>query len=85
MVCLARAKGHTGRTLGNRVLRTEARVTMVDAYLAAAVLGGLVLNAAAGLWWADPLAGLVIVFYGVKEGREALAQPSAASDHVSQE
>ena len=58
---------------------------MVDAYLAAAVLGGLVLNAAAGLWWADPLAGLVIVFYGVKEGREALAHASAASDHVSQE
>jgi divalent metal cation (Fe/Co/Zn/Cd) transporter len=30
------------------------------------------LNATLGWWWADPLAGLVIVVYGLKEGREAL-------------
>jgi len=54
--------------LGNRVLLTEGRVTLVDAYLAAAVLVGLLLNMLLGWWWADPLAGLVIVFYGLKEG-----------------
>ncbi len=68
MVLLARGKGVTGRQLGNPVLRTESRVTLIDAALAAAVLIGLVLNAVAGWWWADPLAGLVIVYYGVKEG-----------------
>jgi divalent metal cation (Fe/Co/Zn/Cd) transporter len=47
---------------------SEAWVTLIDAYQAAAVLVGLVLNAAAGWWWADPLAGLVIVYYGIREG-----------------
>jgi divalent metal cation (Fe/Co/Zn/Cd) transporter len=47
-------------------------VTLVDAVLATAVLTGLVLNAGVGWWWADPLAGYVIVFYGVREARAAL-------------
>jgi divalent metal cation (Fe/Co/Zn/Cd) transporter len=68
MLLLARGKHRTGTRLGNRVLLTEGRVTLVDAYLAAAVLVGLVLNALLGWWWADPLAELVIVFYGAKEG-----------------
>lgn len=74
MLTLAFGKAKTGRALGNPVLQTEGKVTLVDAYLAAAVLLGLVLNAAVGWWWADPLAGLVIVFYGVKEGLHALAE-----------
>jgi divalent metal cation (Fe/Co/Zn/Cd) transporter len=65
----------TGKALGNPVLQTEGRVRFVDAYLAGAVLVGLVLNAAGGCWWADPLAGAVIVFYGVQEGRAAWAGP----------
>jgi len=72
MLALAFGKVRTGAALENQVLMTEGRVTLVDAYLAAAVLLGLVLNAALGWWWADPLAGFVIVFYGVKEGWEAL-------------
>jgi len=68
MLLLAQGKRITGRQLGNPVLATEAHVTLIDAYLAAAVLVGLILNAVAGWWWADPLAGLVIVYYGVKEG-----------------
>jgi divalent metal cation (Fe/Co/Zn/Cd) transporter len=73
MSLLAYGKLATGRALGNVVLRTEARVTLIDAALAAAVLVGVGLNTLAGWWWADPAAGLVIVYYGVKEGREALA------------
>jgi divalent metal cation (Fe/Co/Zn/Cd) transporter len=72
MLALAAGKNRTGRALKNPVLQTEGRVTLIDAYLAAAVLLGLVLNAAAGWWWADPLAGLVIVYYGQREGRQAL-------------
>jgi len=68
MLLLAQGKRITGRQLGNPVLATEAHVTLIDAYLAAAVLVGLILNAVAGWWWADPLAGLVLVYYGVKEG-----------------
>ena len=42
----------------------------MDGILAVAVLAGLILNAATGWWWADPLAALVIVFYAIREARE---------------
>lgn len=67
MFLLAWGKARTGRALGNPVLLTEGRVTLVDAVLAAAVLAGLVLNAALGWWWADPVAGYVLVYYAARE------------------
>jgi len=67
MFALAAGKTRTGRALDNPVLQTEGRVTLIDGVLASAVLIGLALNALAGAWWADPLAGFVIVFYGAKE------------------
>ena len=70
MFALAAGKARTGRALDNPVLRTEGRVTMIDGILAAAVLAGLVLNAAAGWWWADPAAGYVLVYYAAREVRE---------------
>ncbi|GAC1450939.1 MAG: cation transporter [Pseudarthrobacter sp.] len=72
MLALAWGKIRTGRLMGNPVLRAEGKVTLVDAYLAGAVLGGLVLNALLGWWWADPLAGLVIIYYAALEARHAL-------------
>jgi divalent metal cation (Fe/Co/Zn/Cd) transporter len=77
MFALAAGKRATGRTLGNRVLETEARVTMIDGLLATAVLLGLILNALAGWWWADPAAAFVIVYYGAREGRHALREAGA--------
>ncbi|MBA3824094.1 MAG: cation transporter [Ktedonobacterales bacterium] len=71
MLLLATGKRLTGQQLGNAVLQTEARVTLVDAYLAGAVLLGLLLNARLGWWWADPAASLVIVYYGAREARHA--------------
>lgn len=67
MFALAWGKERTGRALGNPVLRTEGRVTRVDGILACAVLVGLVLNAAAGIWQADPAAGFVLVYYAARE------------------
>lgn len=72
MFTLAAGKASVGAALDNPVLRTEGRVTAIDGLLATAVLVGLVLNAALGWWWADPVAGYVIVVYGVKEGVAAL-------------
>jgi divalent metal cation (Fe/Co/Zn/Cd) transporter len=69
MFALAAGKKRTGRALGNPVLTTEGRVTVIDGLLACAVLLGLTLNATLGWWWADPAAGLVIVYYAVKEAR----------------
>jgi divalent metal cation (Fe/Co/Zn/Cd) transporter len=51
-------------------VRTEGRVTMIDGILACGVLAGLVLNAGAGWWWADPAAGYVLVFFAAREVRE---------------
>ena len=72
MFALAAGKAKTGEDLNNPVLRTEGRVTTIDGILACAVLAALVLNAAFGWWWADPAAGYVLVYYGVREGHAAL-------------
>jgi divalent metal cation (Fe/Co/Zn/Cd) transporter len=72
MFALAAGKARTGAELGNPVLRTEGRVTLVDGLLAVAVLGGLVLNALLGWWWADPAAGYLLVGYAIREVRDIL-------------
>lgn len=72
MFALAAGKRVTGKALGNRVLQTEAQVTVIDGLLATAVLLGLILNAVFGWWWADPVAAFVIVYYGLREGWHAL-------------
>jgi divalent metal cation (Fe/Co/Zn/Cd) transporter len=70
MFALAAGKARTGKALNNPVLRTEGRVTLVDGLLAAAVLIGLALNAGLGWWWADPIAGYVLVYYAAREVRK---------------
>ena len=77
MFALAAGKARTGRALDNPVLRTEGRVTTIDGILALAVLLGLILNAAAGWWWADPAAGYVLVYYAAREVREIFFTGSA--------
>lgn len=72
MFALATGKVRSGAALDDPLLRSEGRVTMIDGTLAAAVLVGLVLYATFGPWWADPAAGYVLVYYGVREAREAL-------------
>lgn len=70
MFALAAGKARTGAALANPVLTTEGRVTLIDGLLAIAVLLGLSLNSLAGYWWADPVAGYVLVFYALREVRE---------------
>lgn len=76
MFALAAGKARTASALGNPVLATEGRVTLIDGLLAAAVLLGLLLNSLAGWWWADPLAGYVLVFYALREVREIFFTPA---------
>lgn len=75
MFGLAAGKTRTGDELGNTVLTSEGKVTLVDAVLAAAVLLGLILNASLGWWWADPVAGYVLVLYASKEARHVVDPP----------
>ena len=72
MFALSAGKARTGRALNNPVLVAEGRVTLIDASLALAVLGGLLLNSFVGWWWADPSAGYVILFFAAREARGAL-------------
>jgi len=76
MLALAWGKIRTGRALGNPVLHAEGKVTLIDACLAGAVLAGLVLNSLFGWWWADPLAGAVIIYYAVREAGHAFKHAS---------
>lgn len=85
MFALAYGKARTGAALDNAVLRTEGRVTLIDGILAAAVLLGLVLNAVAGWWWADPFAAYVLVCYAAPRGaRGAHAQMTGPTDHETE-
>ena len=72
MLWLARAKRRTGEALGSRALVADAQQTYACWYLSVVTLAGLVLNAAFGLWWADPVAALGIAVLLVREGLEAL-------------
>lgn len=71
MLWLARAKRQTGEALGSRALIADAQQTYACWYLSITALTGLALNALFGLWWADPVAGLGIVVFLVREGWEA--------------
>ena len=71
MLWLARAKRETGEALASRALIADSHQTYACWYLSVTTLAGLALNAAFGLWWADPLAALVIAVFLVREAREA--------------
>ena len=72
MLWLARAKRETGEALGSRALIADSKQTYACWYLSVTTLAGLSLNALFGLWWADPLAALVIALFLVREGIEAI-------------
>ncbi len=74
MLGLGVAKRRVGRGLGDEVLASEAVMSVLDGVLALSVLTGLLLNAVAGWWWADPAATLVVAAFAVNEGRESLAE-----------
>jgi divalent metal cation (Fe/Co/Zn/Cd) transporter len=71
MPLLARAKRNVGRKLNSSATVSEASQNMICAYLSVALLVGLLANALAGWWWADPAAALVIAAVALREGRES--------------
>jgi divalent metal cation (Fe/Co/Zn/Cd) transporter len=64
------AKRRLADRLGSAATRGEGTQNLLCAYLAAAVLVGLLGNALFGLWWLDPAAALVVAAVALKEGRE---------------
>lgn len=71
MPMLGIAKERLADQLGSAATKGEGRQNMLCAYLAAALLVGLLGNALVGAWWLDPMVGLLIAAVAVKEGREA--------------
>ena len=67
---LGNAKHRIGQRLGSGATTGEGTQNMLCAYLAAGVLIGLTLNAALGLWWADPAVALAIAALAIKEGHQ---------------
>lgn len=72
MPILSRAKRKVGSGLESAAMHADARQTDFCAYLSFILIVGLLLNRLFGLWWADPLAGLVMVPIIAKEGYDGL-------------
>ena len=72
MPLLSRAKRQVARGLESAAMHADARQTEFCTYLSAILLVGLLLNAGFGLWWADPVAALVMVPIIAKEGIDGL-------------
>jgi divalent metal cation (Fe/Co/Zn/Cd) transporter len=81
MPALAWAKRRTAAQLGSPTLRADATETLLCAWLSAALLAGLALNAAVGWWWADPVAALAIAALAAHEGLEAIRGDHDHDDH----
>lgn len=73
MPLLSRAKRKVGRALRSAAMHADAKQTEFCTYLSGILLAGLLLNALFRLWWADPVAGLVMVPIIAKEGIEGLS------------
>src|SRR5580765_4796913 len=72
MPMLSRAKRKVGSALGSSAMHADAKQTEFCTYLSAILLGGLLLNVAFGLWWADPLAALAMAPIIAKEGMDGI-------------
>ena len=74
MPLLWQGKLRVARRIGSAALKADAACSVTCAYMSVTLLVGLLLNKFLGLWWADPLAALALVYFIVHEGREALQE-----------
>ncbi len=73
MPLLARRKRVVAAGLSSAAARADSAQTMACFWLSVVVLGGLILNAVAGWWWADPVAAVGVAVFLAVEGRNTLA------------
>ena len=72
MPLLWQGKLRVARRIDSAALKADAACSVTCAYMSFTLLVGLLLNTLFGLWWADSLAALALVYFIVREGREAL-------------
>lgn len=82
MPLLVRAKRRVARRIKSGALMADSKQTELCTYLSAILLGGLLLNALLGWWWADPIAALIMVPIITKEGIEALRGETCCDDNA---
>ncbi|CAN5210084.1 cation transporter [soil metagenome] len=82
MPILARSKRSVAKKIQSRALEADSKQTDLCVYLSAISLGGLGLNALFGLWWADPVAALLMIPIIVNEGIEGLRGESCCDEGV---
>jgi divalent metal cation (Fe/Co/Zn/Cd) transporter len=80
MFGLALMKRRVADALGSGPLESEATVTFLDGVLSTTTLVGLALNAYAGWWWADPVAGLLVAVAALNEARETWSEAREIDD-----
>ena len=80
MPVLAKAKRRVAAGIGSSAMNADSRQADFCTYLSAILLGGLLLNALIGWWWADPVAGLVMVPIIAKEGVDGLRGKACCDD-----
>jgi divalent metal cation (Fe/Co/Zn/Cd) transporter len=71
MYVLSRQKLAVAEQLGSRALRADAIESITCGWLSFVVVIGLVAQLALGAWWVDSVASLAIIYFLIKEGREA--------------
>ncbi len=72
MPALMLAKYRTGKQIGSKSLVADSKQTLACVFMSVTLLLGVGLNYLFGLWWADPVAGLVIAVMLLYEGKETL-------------
>jgi divalent metal cation (Fe/Co/Zn/Cd) transporter len=84
MPWLAKSKRQIAASIRSDAMRADSRQTDFCAYLSAILLGGLLLNALFGWWWADPVAALIMVPIITTEGLKSLRGKSCDDDCADQ-
>jgi divalent metal cation (Fe/Co/Zn/Cd) transporter len=76
MPLLAWTKYDVGEKIQSQALMADSKETLACFFLSAALFLGLGLNYIWGFWQADPIAGLIIVLFLFREGKEAWEENS---------
>lgn len=72
MPLLWQGKLRVAKRIGSAALKADAACSVTCAYMSLTLLAGVALNRIFGWWWADPLVALALVYFLIREGREAL-------------
>jgi divalent metal cation (Fe/Co/Zn/Cd) transporter len=80
MPLLARAKRRVASSINSAAMKADSRQTDFCTYLSVILLGGLLLNALFGWWWADPIAALIMAPIIVNEGIRAFRGQACSDD-----